>query len=590
MKFSSIRLLFTVFSKYHWHVALLVVLGSLSAILEGVGINAVIPLISAFSAGGPAQATDIITSTIHGAFSFFSIPFTFRYLLGFILGMFFLRAVASIIFGYIRGWITSDYLSNETESMLREMLLSSWPFLLVQKMGNLQAVAVRDVQRSSSLLETVGQVIQSFTGFFMYLLVAFSISPQTTALTLVGGAILLMFVRPLLRRSRSTSENMITTEKNIAQFLSEHIIGMKSVKAAGVERRALKVSTRYTHYMHDLMLRMALTRSLSSSLFQPFSLVFVVILFSLTYGTPGFSIISFAAVLYLIQKIFTYLESGHGAFQNIFELLPYAENVMRVKKELNAHREERSRGDTPFSFTEELAFKNVSLSYQENKEVLQGVSFSVAPGETVGIVGPSGAGKTSLADLVLRLFHPSEGTITLDGAPVENISLEEWRKHIAYVSQDVFLLNTTVEENIRFYRESLTKEEIISAAKEANIYDFIESLPEGFDTTVGDRGVMLSGGQRQRVALARALAQKPAILVLDEATSALDHESEKLIQEAIERLHGNVAVLTIAHRPSTVAEADKIVVLDGGEVVETGSARELLEDKNSYFYKMQNRG
>ena len=169
----------------------------------------------------------------------------------------------------------------------------------------------------------------------------------------------------------------------------------------------------------------------------------------------------------------------------------------------------------------------------------------------------------------------------------DEIGVEEWRQHIGYVAQDVFLFNGTLEENIRFYRPELSKEDVVEATKQANIYDFIIQLPEGFETKTGDRGVMLSGGQRQRIALARALAGKPILLILDEATSALDHESEKLIHESIHALHGKVTVLIIAHRPSTVAEADTILVLRHGHIVESGTPQELLQNQKSYFYKMQ---
>jgi ABC-type multidrug transport system fused ATPase/permease subunit len=205
----------------------------------------------------------------------------------------------------------------------------------------------------------------------------------------------------------------------------------------------------------------------------------------------------------------------------------------------------------------------------------------------VGFIGPSGAGKTTVADLMLRLFEPTEGKITLDGVPAQEIRLEDWRRHMGYVAQDVFLLNATIEENIRFYREDVTREDIERAAKQANIYDHIMSLPEGFSAAVGDRGVMLSGGQRQRIALARALVSRPSVLILDEATSALDHESEALIQEAIEALHGSVTVVLIAHRPSTILGADRIIVLEGGRVSEEGTPAQLLRRPDSYFARMQ---
>jgi ABC-type multidrug transport system fused ATPase/permease subunit len=524
---STVLILWNMFRKYRKHAIALVVLGSLAAVLEGIGINAVIPLMSFFS-GAASTPTDFITKAISDLFSFFSIPFTFRYLLGFILALFLLRAIASVVFGYVRGWITADYLSDETEDLLRETMRASWPFLLKQKIGNLHTSIVRDIGRTGSLLEVTSQVIQSFTGFFMYLLVAFSISPQMTLITLVGGAALLFFVKPFLSRARNTGGEIALTEKSVAQFLSEHIIGMKSVKAAGAERKALATSSKLIRRLRGLSIRIALTRSLSTSMFQPFSLVFVIILFAITYQSPEFSIISFAAVLYLIQKIFTYLESGQVAFHNMAELIPYAQNVLALKEQLREHREETG-GHANFSFKKSFKFENVSLSYQEGKEVLKNVSFEIMPGEIVGVVGPSGAGKTSVADLVLRLFSPNSGKIMLDGVSVAEIPLEEWRKRVAYVSQDIFLLNTSIEENIRFYREDLTRNDIIAAAKQANIYEFIQSQKDGFETTVGDRGVLLSGGQRQRIVLARALAQKPSILVLDEATNSYKSQSSRFM-------------------------------------------------------------
>ena len=358
------------------------------------------------------------------------------------------------------------------------------------------------------------------------------------------------------------------------------------MKAAGAERAAIADGDMHIQELRFLSIRQAFVRSVSTSFFQPFSIILVIALFLLTYRLPSFSIVSFVASLYLIQKIFAYLESGQAGLQSVSMLVPYTRNIEVFKHKLDAHRESSS-GGAPFIFTKELVFKNISFSYDEKKPILTGADFSIRAGEMVGLVGPSGAGKTSIADLLLRLFKPNTGSLLLDGVPSEFIALDEWRKHIGYVSQDVFLLNNTIEENIRFYNRKLTAEDIGNAAKQANIYDFISGLPEGFKTVTGDRGVMLSGGQRQRIALARVLAGKPGLLILDEATSALDHESEKLIHESIRALHGEVTVLVIAHRPSTVAEADTILVLEHGRIVEHGSPQELLQNHESYFYRMQ---
>lgn len=582
LPFKNLAVLWRTFRSYHWQIIVLVALGILGAALDGIGINAVIPLISFYTDAGSGP-TDFISRAIESLFSFLHIPFTFRYLLAFILGLFFSRAIVMTVSGYIRGWISADFLGKESESMLGRMLHASWPFLLKQKIGTLQATLVRDIQRTENLLQVFGQIIQSFSGFFIYLIIATNISPVMTVSTLIASVILLFVVRPLSLRAQATANLVVATEKSYTHFLSEHIIGAKVVKAAGVEERALENGGTLVQMLRKLSIRSTLIRSMSGSLFQPFSLIFVIILFSITYRLPDFNIISFAAALYLIQKIFTYLESGQGALHSLRETVPYVQNVEGFKKMLDEHREVQISGGAPLSLERELAFKDVSFSYGEGKQVLNGVNFSIAKGETIGLIGPSGAGKTSVADLLLRLFKPSEGEILIDGKPITAISIESWRHRVGYVAQDVFLLNASIEDNIRFYRPDLSKEAIIAATQQANIYDFIMGLPEGFSAMTGDRGVMLSGGQRQRIALARALAGSPALLILDEATSALDSASEKLIQESIRALHGSVTVLIIAHRLSTIEHVDRLLVLDRGNIVEQGTPQELLARPNSYF-------
>ena len=582
----TIKTIWRTFRRYRWHLLALAASGFLSAVLEGIGINTAIPLVSFFT-GSTNEATDIITKAIQWLFAFLHVPFSFRYLLVFMLGLFILRAASVVVFGYIRGWIAADFLGKESEDVLRRTMHSSWPFLLKQKIGTMHNTLVRDIQCTGGLLGIVGQVIQSFSGFLMYLLVALNISPLMTLYTLGGGVVLLFVVRPLLRRTRSIAERTALTEKQFSQFLSEHIIGMKSIKASGAEESALQKGSGQIGLLRTLSIRQALVRSVSSSLFQPVSLILVVILFMLTYSSPGFSIISFGATLSLIQKIFTYLESGQNAIQSISEFLPYAQNISAFKRHLDLHRELANRGGKPIIFNGTLEFKGVSFAYNEDKQVLKNIDFKVNVGETVGLIGPSGTGKTSVADLLLRLFKPTAGALIINCMPLDDMALDAWRKSIGYVPQEAFLLHSTIEENIRFYKESLTMEDIIDSAKQANIHDFIIGLPDGYQTTVGDRGVLLSGGQRQRIVLARALAGKPALLILDEATSALDHESEKLIQEAIYKLRGSVTVFIIAHRPSTVADADRILVLGGGRIVEEGTPAELLKNTKTYFYKMQ---
>ncbi len=580
--FATTRVLWNTFSRYRVHIAVLAVLGFLSAIVEGIGINAIIPLASFLTSGG--TPTDFISRAIEALFLFAHIPFKFRYLVAFILALFMVRALSMVLFGYVRGWIIADFYYNESRAMLRRVLFSSWPYLLKQKLGHIHSTMVRDLQMTSTLLGTLGQIIQSFSGFLMYLLVAINISPLVTMSAALGGAILLFVVRPLTRRVQRFGTMMSSAEKNISSFLTEHVIGMKAVKAAGAEDRALASGRKLMDGLRSIQVRSAFAQSLGTSLFQPFGVIFVLALFAVMYKLPGFNFISFAAAIYLVQKIFTYLESGQSALNSTASLVPYANSMTSFKYALAEHAQREGEGSRPFSFERDIAFDGVTFAYAGNtRPVLDGVSFSVKKGETIGIIGPSGAGKTSIVDILLRLLHPSSGTITVDGVPLESVALSDWRAHIGYVAQDLFMFNGSIEENIRFYRPELSKEDVITAAKQANIYDFVASLPDGFASHVGDRGATLSGGQRQRVALARALAGKPDILILDEATSALDSESERLVQEALQGLRSRVTVFVIAHRLSTVANADKLVVLDRGRIVERGTPEELRADSTSYF-------
>jgi ABC-type multidrug transport system fused ATPase/permease subunit len=224
----------------------------------------------------------------------------------------------------------------------------------------------------------------------------------------------------------------------------------------------------------------------------------------------------------------------------------------------------------------EMVFDRVHFRYGSGDQVLHAISFKIAPGEVVALVGPSGAGKTSIANLICRFYDPVEGQVTIDGYNLRNIKLNSLRRQVAVVLQDSFLFNNTVAENLQYGKPDATEDELIAAARAANAHDFIIQLPDGYDTEIGERGVKLSGGQKQRLALARAILADPRILILDEATSSVDAEAEYLIQQALERILKNRTALVIAHRLSTIRNADKIIVLNCGRIVETGNHEELM--------------
>jgi ATP-binding cassette subfamily B protein len=237
-----------------------------------------------------------------------------------------------------------------------------------------------------------------------------------------------------------------------------------------------------------------------------------------------------------------------------------------------------------------IDFRNVTFSYgNDDEKVLSGINLTIDKGKTVALVGPSGAGKTTLCHLIPRFYETTSGEILLDGVNIKDVRLKSLRRNIGLVQQDVFLFTGTIRENIQYGNPSATEEDIIEAAKNASIHDFIESLPRGYDTYVGEKGVMLSGGQKQRISIARLFLKNPPVLILDEATSALDNETEHMIQNSLERLSIDRTTLVIAHRLSTIKNADEILVMTGNGIEEKGSHEDLLARGGIYadLYRSQ---
>lgn len=267
-----------------------------------------------------------------------------------------------------------------------------------------------------------------------------------------------------------------------------------------------------------------------------------------------------------------------GVFQRIFE---YQDMEPEVKDAPAAKELPAAAGN--------IAFNRVSYMYQEEKYALEQVSFTAFPGEVVAIVGPSGAGKSTLIGMLARLYDPTAGTVTVDGYDVREVTIASLRSQVAFVTQESFMFHASVSDNLRFARKDATDEELEAACRQAYIHETIAAMPEGYDTVVGERGHRLSGGERQRLAIARAILKDPRILVLDEATSHLDSESEAFVQEALDKLMRGRTTLVIAHRLSTILSADRIVVLESGQVIETGRHEELLEQEGLYarLYRTQ---
>jgi len=574
------------YGPYKKHVFLLACLGFVGGLLEGVGINAVIPLLS-FIMSGEAGGDDFISQTLERVFLFLNIDFTVQYLLTLIVILFFARAVIVLIVEYMKVRIAADYEEKTRNRLLGSILHSDWPHLLKQKLGHLESVVMVDVPFGSSMLHQIGAGIMVVAGLSMYILVAVNISPIVTLSTLGIGGVVFLFFKRLTYRSRVLAGKQTLLNRETLHFVGESISGVKTIKALDVGVEVLLRGRALFVLLKEYSSKIALLHHLSFQAIQSIGILYIAIIFALSFKYGLIPIAALAPIAYLIYRMFTYVQQIQGSLHTINEAVPHLKSVIEYDQGATEKRE-GDKGEHTFSFERELVLENVSFTYPEQKEGIRDITFRVKKGEMIGLIGPSGAGKTTLVDILLRLLMPTQGEILLDDVDIKDVSMRSWRKNVGYVSQDIFLLNDTITNNIRFFDATITDDDVREAARMANILDFIESLPHGFSTHIGERGVRLSAGQRQRVVIARVLARKPQLLILDEATSALDMESEAKIQKAIRELKGRITVIAVAHRLSTVMDSDELIVLKDGSIAERGTPETLLKNKDSYFYKVNN--
>ena len=572
------------YGRYKSQIILLGAFGFLSGLLEGIGVNALIPLFS-FALGDPAS--DLISKEIIKFFALIGLPYTVRFMLVFIAVLFSGKALLTILLDYLRFKIITDYEKETRRNLFEKILASSWTHLMRQKLGYLEIILTVDVPNAATLLGQIGSGITVITGLAIYIFVAINISARITLTTLFLGGVIFLVFQPLLKRIKILAIERNQLIKDTAHHVSENILGVKAVKSMRVEHEVAQKGERLFDQLRRSTLRVPFLKSIMNSVMEPVAVIFVSFIFALTYRNPDFNLAMLIAIVYLINRIFLYIQQLMAITHTISSFSPYLTSVVNYQADASNHQDTVS-GGIPFQFEKDLRFQNMSFAYTADRPVLTDVNLTLKKGQLSGLIGPSGVGKTTLVDLILRLLEPTSGQILLDGTPYQKIRIDDWRKNIGYMAQDFFLLNDTIANNIRFYSEQITDEGVESAARMANIHEFIMELPQRYETVIGERGVRLSVGERQRVVLARVLARQPQLLILDEATSALDNESEAQIQKTINDLHGKVTVLIVAHRLSTVANVDQLIVLDAGHIVEADTPETLLTKKGSYYARLLN--
>lgn len=497
-----------------------------------------------------------------------------------------LQSLANYVSSISVGYFSARCTALVKARIHSQVLGLSFPCVSSYKVGNLTNYAGIGPQAVETQIGSISGLLLLLLLVLTYIIVLIRLSPWLLLAVVAMGGLITLLQRQLLPRIAGGSRQLSALEVAISQRVTENFQALRLLHSNGqLEAADQNVRSR----MGELEgIKRAQTRRLSlvgpiSNFLPIVAIALVASLSLLLFGDRGTGVLpSLATFVLALQGLNDRLSNIAGIFNALADNSGKMERLNQILSPQG--KQFRRRGGTPFKALErEIHFKQVGLQYApELQPALSEISFTLHKGQMLALVGPSGAGKSSIADLLTGLYAPTAGQIWVDDRPLDQLELAGWQQRLGVVSQDTFLFNATIAENIAFGTPGVNQVQIQAACQAAQAAGFIESLPKGYDTLVGERGYRLSGGQRQRLSLARAILRDPELLILDEATSALDSQSERLVQEAIERFERNHTVLVIAHRLSTIVGADQIIVMDHGLVVEQGTHRELLEHDGLY--------
>jgi subfamily B ATP-binding cassette protein MsbA len=580
--------------KYFWRIAVLaLILTLLAALFEGFGIGFILSFLQTLTnpnAESIETGIDWFDVWVLGVNA--SISERVYRICTLILVVTWLRSAFAYL-GQIYNQRAHLNLADRLRKRLFEQLQAvSLSYFSKTRSGELVNSITLETYQLIHVFNMMSLLITRSSTLLVYIASMFLLSWQLTIISVMLFSLLSVGISTLLRRVREASFEKSKAAGWYASVSLEFINGIRTVKAFAAqnfERRRfydaseqlLKASTKAVSFD-------ALVEPLSEGASTTMLIGMLILAFTVLIQKGQLQSASLLTFLFVLMRLMPVVRQMNGARA---QLSTYQGALNNLKELLRTdNKPYLQNGKAQFSgFRRTIEFVSVDFGYDSSNLVLHNITLTIERGQMTALVGASGAGKTTLADLIARFYDPTRGSILIDGIDLREFEINSLRRKLAIVSQDTFIFNTSVRNNIGYAMEGAEETAIWEVARLANALEFIQELPEGFDTQLGDRGVRLSGGQRQRIAIARALLRNPDILILDEATSALDSVSERLIQESLERLYVGRTVIAIAHRLSTIVRADKVVVLEQGRIVEQGGYQQLLQQRGELwkYHQMQ---
>lgn len=460
------------------------------------------------------------------------------------------------------------------------------------KIGELMTKVITDPNNINSVIKETFNMVPEVFKVVICLGIALSIDWKLTLGILIVAPVLITIVKKYSKKLKRSGKKRQEAMGLINSKLQESLSGIRVIKAFAMEKEEIRDFRIKNMKLKRIAIQTAKYNARSSAVSEALNYIMIAGLllaggYRVLRGhdfTPG----AFITIMGAISSMYTPIRRAITRFNEISVDIPSVGRVFEILEEEPKIIDNENKILFQY-FSDNITFENVDFKYKDSDEkILKNINFNVKKGETMAFVGNSGGGKSTLVNLIPRFFDVSNGAIKIDGVNIKDYDVKSLRKNIGIVPQETFLFSGTILQNIKYGKRDATFEEIKEAAKKANAHEFIKKLEDGYNTEIGERGVKLSGGQKQRIAIARAILENPQILILDEATSALDNESEKLVQDALEKLMENKTTFVIAHRLTTIENSDKIVVLQQGEIKETGTHAELLE-KNGLYKSLYNK-
>ena len=578
----KLRGLYLIVTFRPWLTVLIVVFSGFVAILEGIGVSFIVPIVEVAQDPDAAAESGGLVGLFVSAFDLLGVPFTLGFIVLGVSLVMTVRFLSSIVVAWLRVTLQTWYVRDLQQRAFRNALDAHTAYFDREGSDDIINAIVTQAEYAGKVIRDTVRLFGSLLLIAAYLAVAFYISPMLTLLA--GGAIVVLtvVVRSFTEAGYTVGDRVADANEAIQQRVQAGTQGIRDVRLLGVDDDIYEEFSRSLDRFTEATITLGRNEEVINNVYN---LSIAILVFGLIYvaiTVADMTLATLGVFLYAMFQVGPRVSQANKFFYKIEGRLPHLIRTQQFIEELERNRDVTG-GDRPVpADPTPVEFDSVSFAYGNDEQVLDEMSFAIDRNEFVAFVGQSGEGKSTIAALLARLYTPDSGEIRAAGTPVGEYDVEQWRDSVAFVRQDPYIFDDTLRVNVRMANPDATEEAFEWACRTAQVTEFVDDLPDGYDTELGDDGVRLSGGQRQRVALARGLLEDAPILVLDEATSALDATIEQRVQAELESIDGDRTILAIAHRLSTVRDADRIYALEDGQIVERGRHGQLLERDGTY--------